>query len=174
MSKAREISDLLKGVDVDGDLSVSGTITSPAVPAWRLEIQGAAVNATGNYDTLLSTARDAAGTDHRRFIQGDASTTTDNKKVLIGTTGIYHISANLRADGIGTGYAIMFLTNNGSTTSDAYLINGNPSSNYEGFAMSHTMHLTAGDEVSIRIFSSSDTSWSVVGSSSFFSGHLVG
>ena len=174
MSKARELSDLLKGVDVDGDLSVSGTITSPAVPAWRLEIQGAAVNATGNYETVLTTSRDAAGTDHRRFIQGDASTTTDNKKVLIGTTGVYHISANLRVDGVGSGYLLMFLLNNLGTSGDAYLIDGNPAGNYEGFAMSHTMHLTAGDEISIRIFNSSDTSWSIVGGSSFLSGHLVG
>ena len=174
MSKARELSDLLKGVDVDGDLSVSGTITSPAVPAWRLEIQGAAVNATGNYETVLTTSRDAAGTDHRRFIQGDASTTTDNKKVLIGTTGVYHISANLRVDGVGSGYLLMFLMNNLSTTGDAYLIDGNPAGNYEGFAMSHTMHLTAGDEISIRIFNSSDTSWSIVGGAGYLSGHLVG
>ena len=171
---ATKLSTTSTGLNATGNLAVSGTITSPAVPAWRLEIQGAAVNATGNYETVLTTARDAAGTDHRRFIQGDASTTTDNKKVLIGTTGVYHISANLRVDGVGSGYLLMFLLNNLSTSGDAYLIDGNPAGNYEGFAMSHTMHLTAGDEISIRIFNSSDTSWSIVGGSSFFSGHLVG
>ena len=152
----------------------NGVVTQPVVPAFRLEFDGQSFTSSGTKDLLLDTAVDSAGTNNRRFLQGGMAITSGNASVTVPVTGIYQINANCRVDGIGTGYAIMHLKHNNSGTNEAYDIAGTPSTAYEGFALTATLYMEANDTVSCDIYANADTSWSIVASSGYFSGHLVG
>ena len=152
----------------------SGRVTQPVVPAFRLEVDGQSFTSSGTKDVLLDTTVDSAGTNGRRFMQGGIALANSNSRVSVPVTGVYQFNINCRVDGVGTGYLVFYLKHNDSSTSDSYHIEGTPSTSYQGVNLSTVFYLQAGDTVGSEIFVNSDTSWSIVASAGFFSGHLIG
>ena len=94
--------------------------------------------------------------------------------------GVYHFDYNARLDNVGSGFIIIALAHNNTSTAplgsalygSTYVINGSPPSNYDSLTTATTIELSADDKVVPWAYSA-DTSWSISTSSSF-SGFLIG
>lgn len=152
------------------EIDSSGRVLMPVKPSWRLGMtSNQAETATGAYDVEF----DVTSASDFCFLKGGC--TLSSGVVTLPVAGVYHISANIRFDGIGSGYIISYILRNNETSArkKVYAITDNPAAAYESLNSSETMEFAAGDNVRVQVYVESDTSWSI-NNNSTFSGHLIG
>eukprot|EP00930_Biecheleria_cincta_P056248 TRINITY_DN423_c1_g3_i1.p1 TRINITY_DN423_c1_g3~~TRINITY_DN423_c1_g3_i1.p1 ORF type:complete len:2561 (-),score=411.03 TRINITY_DN423_c1_g3_i1:97-7755(-) len=93
------------------------------------------------------------------------------------TTGYYHVSCNLRLDDAKGGYfrGVIAVDGSADINNGLHSINGNPSNGkpYYTINVAGDIYLTAGQYVSVFVYSSSDTNW-YVDSESGFAAYFIG
>lgn len=152
------------------EIDSSGRVLMPVKPSWRLGMSSSQSETTnGAHDVEF----DISSSDSFCHLKGGC--TLSSGVVTLPVAGVYHISANIRFDGIGSGYIISYILRNNNTDlrKKVYAITDNPAAAYESLNSSETMEFNAGDNVRIQVYVESDTSWNINGNSTF-SGHLVG
>ena len=151
----------------------SGRILQPTKPAFRIARSGSSAQTTVGgigvicpFDVISSNAQNC-------FNQGGF--TFSGGVVTVPVDGVYQLNANLRVDGIGSGYLVGRITINGDTTgqSETYAITGDPAADYISFNMSECFKLETGDTIEFRIATQNDNSWEFA-SASTASGYLIG
>lgn len=153
------------------NISSSGIVTQPEVPAWRLGLTtGQAETTSGGVGQLVNWNET---TSANCFIQGDLQ--YNSGIITVQTAGVYMIHANVRIDNIGSGYVItrILINDNSTGNTETYSIVGSPSTAYHSVNATDCYKLVANDTIRIRVAASADTSWEI-GQQSTFSGHLVG
>lgn len=88
--------------------------------------------------------------------------------------GVYSFHANVRVDGVGSGYIRVLISKNGSQDpNDAVTsIQGSLATNYDSIVCGGTMIMKAGDYVTLSIYSSADNAYSIYTDSSFGGAYL--
>jgi len=160
------------GTNTAMTIDSNGTVLMPQKPAWRLGLTPAQVEtSTGAHDILFNIT-----TGENCFVQGDLTYTPATGILEVGVAGVYQINTVVRLDDVGSGYLVLriVINNDLAGASETYSIEGSPSTSYQTMTASDTFKLSVGDDVKITIHSSLDTSWSIAGSTAFFSGFLVG
>jgi len=148
----------------------SGRVLMPVKPSWRLGLSSVqAETASGAFDVEFDV------TSASDFCHLEGGCTLSSGVITLPVAGLYHISANIRFDGIGSGYIISYILRNNSTAvhRKVYAITDNPAAAYESLNSSETMKFDAGDNVRVQVYVEADTSWNI-NNNSTFSGHLVG
>lgn len=153
------------------NISSSGIVTQPEVPAWRLGLTtGQTETTVGGVGQLVNWTNT---TSDNCFIQGDLQYSSGI--ITVQTAGVYMIHANVRIDNIGSGYVItrILINDNSTDNAETYSIVGTPSTNYHNINATDCYKLVANDTIRIRVAASADTNWDIAQQSTF-SGHLVG
>ena len=148
----------------------SGRVLKPQVPAFMLSLtSGQALTASNSWTTVSN----MVDSDTNCFTQGGMSLSSG--VITVPVAGVYHFSADIRVDGIGSSYFWVMIAKNDSTTVGVNhnFLNGSPDVNYDTFSMSGAYQMSANDTVRVKVYSGSDTSYTVQ-SHSHFSGFLVG
>ena len=151
----------------------SGRILQPAKPAFRIARSGNSAQTTAGGIGVICPFDVISDTSQNCFNQGGF--TFSGGVVTVPVDGVYQLNANLRVDGIGSGYLVGRITINASTTNQAetYAITGDPAADYQSFNMSECFKLETGDTIEFRIATQNDTSWTFAGASTA-SGYLIG
>ena len=151
----------------------TGRVLQPAKPAFRIARSGSSAADTAGgigvicpFDVISSNAQNC-------FNQGGF--TFSGGVVTVPVDGVYQLNANLRVDGVGTGYLLARITINGSTTgqSETYAITGDPAADFQSFNLAECFKLETGDTIEFRIASQNDSSWDFAGACTA-SGYLIG
>jgi hypothetical protein len=142
----------------------------PVVPAWRVSITANQSVTAAGYTTVELDQTDTENC----FLNGGV--TVSSYKIVVPVSGIYAVNAYARIDGIGSGYVQCNISLNDvdSNSNDSYTIDGTPPSNYITLHTSDLFSATANDTFTFRVFTSADTSYSLVEVGTIFAGHLVG
>ena len=148
-------------------INSSGVVNRSVIPAWRVslssqESRSATTEAVIQFDET---------SNNFYFLQGGC--TLGSGAITVPVAGIYHASANVRVDSIGSGFVVVRIRVNGTNAGSTYTIYGTGSTLYDSFTPSDTFSLSANDTLEVTAYASVDTSWTVHGVSSF-SGHLGG
>jgi len=137
--------------DLNSDLSESSTATFVEITGWRTSGVNTLFNNTSDFNT--STGRFTAQRN-----------------------GFYFFSAQIRIDGVGSGYARIVLGKNGSLDINGgfHAIANSAATNgqYLTLNVSGVMKLASGDYVSVFALSQSDNSWSIQKESGF-NGYMI-
>jgi len=150
----------------------SGRVTQPAKPAFRAFLSSNISN--GNYTSAA--ASDFVFDSESYDIGGNYN--TSNGKFTAPIAGLYHFNANMYGSGFGSGvaWASVYIFVNGTQVSRT--INDPEGGNYAFPQITDNLQLTAGQEVTIRLGVSGDTTVTLSGSSdgsiTNFSGFLIG
>ena len=138
--------------DLDGTLVLSGAGNFFKVPTWR--------------------TADAVATNlHDNGNNFDESTGAFTAPV----NGFYFFSAQIRFDGINSGFFRLLIGIEGGLTLDNGLhaiSQGDASTNFHTLSVSGVLKLSVGDKVHVNVTSSADTDWSLQ-TESGFSGYLI-
>ena len=165
VDKIRANGSTTDGLTIDS----SGRVFLPQVPSWRVSMTGdQSITTTGS--SIIEW--DNTSTQNC-FLQGGI--TLSSYQVVVPVAGVYQCNFNVRVDGIGSGYVLVQLIrqNTVANSSETYVINGNPPTNYISLTGSEVYNLDASDNMKVTVYSSGDSSFSVTANSTF-SGHLVG
>jgi len=147
----------------------SGRVFLPQVPSWRVSL-------TSN-QSITTTGRSIIEWNNTStencFLQGGI--TLSSYQVVVPVAGVYQCNFNVRVDGIGSGYVIVQMIRQNTTTnsSETYVIDGDPPTDYVTLTGSDVYNLDANDNMKVTVYSSADSSFSVLANSTY-SGHLVG
>jgi len=150
----------------------SGRVSTPARPAFR-----AFLNAnTGNVNYTSAASSDFVFGHESYDIGGNYN--TSNGKFTAPIAGLYHFTANIYGTGFGSGttWASVYIFVDATQVSRT--INDPQGGAYAFPQITDNLQLTAGQEVTIRLGVSGDTTVNVSGSSdgsiTNFSGFLIG
>jgi len=176
MSSILKVSEIQDPTNGNTALSIdsNGVIVRSVVPAWRATAIHDDRTSGTTAPVTWSTATDT--NDNRRYRLGGVTlggSSPDNHEFTVPVTGLYQLNVNMRLDEIGTGYVIVYLRVNDSTVSDAYSIEGQPSSSYQTMTICEVYYMEANDQVSVWVGTSADSSFEIDANSTF-SGVLVG
>ena len=155
------------GTNTAMTINSDGVVNRSVLPAWRIRL----ANAESRTATTQLVIGFAETTTNDCFLQGGC--TLSSGTITVPVTGIYHVTANVRVDNIGSGFVTVRIRKNAENVGATYTIFGTASTLYQTYTPSETWSLSANDTIQVTASSSADTSWSVSGTSSF-SGHLVG
>ena len=144
----------------------SGRVTKPQTPAWRVSLSSNE-SRTATTEAVIQFDQ----TSNNYFLQGGC--TLASGIITVPVAGIYHASANIRVDSIGSGYVVVRIRKNGINTAAAYTIYGTGSTLYDSFTPSDMFSLSANDTLEVVALTSLDSSWTINQNSSF-SGYLIG
>lgn len=150
----------------------SGRVLTPARPAFRAFLS----SNTGNVDYTSAAASDFVFNSESYDIGGNYN--TSNGKFTAPIAGIYHFNANMYGTGFGSGvtWASVYIFVNGVQTTRT--INDPEGGAYAFPQITDNLQLTAGQEVTIRLGVSGDSTVNVSGSGdgsiTNFSGFLIG
>ena len=150
----------------------SGRILTPTRPAFRAFLS----SNTGNVDYTSAAASDFVFDSESYDIGGNYN--TSNGKFTAPIAGLYHFTANMYGTGFGSGvtWASVYIFVNGTQVSRT--INDPEGGAYAFPQITDNLQLTAGQEVTIRLGVSGDSTVNVSGSSdgsiTNFSGFLIG
>lgn len=147
----------------------TGRVFLPQVPSWRVSLTAAqSVTAAGNSIIQWNNT-----STENCFVQGGI--TISSYQVVVPVAGVYQCNFNVRLDGIGSGYVIiqMVRQNTTSGSSETYHIDGDPPTDYVSFAGADVYNLDANDNMKVTVYTSADAAYTIQ-SNSTFSGHLVG
>ena len=147
-------------------INSSGVVNRSVIPAWRVSLSS---NESRTATTEAVIQFDE--TSNNYFLQGGC--TLASGAITVPVAGIYHASANIRVDNIGSGFVVVRIRKNGSNTAATYTIYGIGSTLYDTFTPSDTFSLSANDTLEVTAYTSLDTSWAINQNSSF-SGYLIG
>ncbi len=150
----------------------SGRVTQPTKPAWRIGRGSSVTVSNGQAANTVINFNLTSDTTRRFFTQG---VTVSSGVVTVPVSGLYHVGAAVRLDGIGSGYSLMAIRVNNDTdsTTGTYNIKGNPDTNYFTLTEATVFDLNANDEVKVYYYVQSDTSFNL-NLRSYFWGYLVG
>ena len=155
------------GTNTAMTINSDGVVNRSVLPAWRVSLS--------THETRTATSEAVIQFDETSnnfyFLQGGC--TLSSGAITVPVAGIYHTIANVRVDGIGSGFVVVRIKVNGTNAGSSYTIYGTGSTLYDSFTPSDTFSLSANDTLEVTAYASVDTSWTVHGVSSF-SGHLVG
>jgi hypothetical protein len=150
----------------------SGRILTPARPSWRVGINGSQSMTQGSNNIEIINFTQSTGT--LQHLEGGC--TLSGGKITVPVAGVYHASAIMRMDSLTANtYHEMHIrheTTSGTQTEIAYVISGNPATNYENATASVTVKMEANEKLLVSCFSA-DSSYTVSASANF-SGFLVG
>ncbi|QDP57944.1 MAG: hypothetical protein Unbinned2189contig1000_29 [Prokaryotic dsDNA virus sp.] len=148
-------------------INSNGVVNRSVIPAWRISLASS--------ESRTATTQNVIGFDETTgndfFLQGGC--TLSSGTITVPVTGIYHVTANIRVDSIGSGFVTVRMRKNAQNAGATYTIYGTASVLYQTYTPSETFSLSANDTIQVTASSSVDTAWTVNGTSSF-SGHLVG
>ena len=147
-------------------INSSGVVNRSVIPAWRVSLSSNE-SRTATTEAVIQFDQ----TSNSYFLQGGC--TLASGAITVPVAGIYHASANIRVDSIGSGYVVVRIRKNGSNTAAAYTIYGTGSTLYDSFTPSDTFSLSANDTLEVVALTSLDTAWTINQNSSF-SGYLIG
>lgn len=148
-------------------INSNGVVNRSVIPAWRISL----ASSEGRAATTQSVIGFDETTGNDFFLQGGC--TLSSGTITVPVTGIYHVTANIRVDSIGSGFVTVRIRKNAQNAGSTYTIYGTASVLYQTYTPSETFSLSANDTIQVTASSSIDTAWTVNGTSSF-SGHLVG
>ena len=148
----------------------SGRVLQPNKPSFLCRPSGSMSQVTAGWRTL-----DFATVDH-----DIGSNLHADGYFVAPVDGVYHFDYNARLDSVASGFVIIALAHNNTSTaplgsalySSTYFIIGSPNSSYDSLTTATTIELNANDKVVPWAYSA-DTTWSISTSSSF-SGFLIG
>ena len=147
-------------------INSSGVVNRSVIPAWRVSLSSNE-SRTATTEAVIQFDQ----TSNSYFLQGGC--TLASGAITVPVAGIYHASANIRVDSIGSGYVVVRIRKNGSNTAAAYTIYGTGSTLYDSFTPSDMFSLSANDTLEVVALTSLDSSWTINKNSSF-SGYLIG
>lgn len=147
-------------------INSSGVVNRSVIPAWRVSLSSNE-SRTATTEAVIQFDQ----TSNSYFLQGGC--TLASGAITVPVAGIYHASANIRVDSIGSGYVVVRIRKNGSNTAAAYTIYGTGSTLYDSFTPSDMFSLSANDTLEVVALTSLDTAWTINQNSSF-SGYLIG
>ena len=87
--------------------------------------------------------------------------------------GIYQINTSCRINSVSANYIELYIKVNNNDDTYAYHIEGDPYSSYHSLSVSEIFSLSANDNVRIRLYPGSDSSWTLHQLSNF-SGVMIG
>lgn len=147
-------------------INSSGVVNRSVIPAWRVSLSSNE-SRTATTEAVIQFDQ----TSNSYFLQGGC--TLASGAITVPVAGIYHASANIRVDSIGSGYVVVRIRKNGINTAAAYTIYGTGSTLYDSFTPSDMFSLSANDTLEVVALTSLDSSWTINKNSSF-SGYLIG
>ena len=151
----------------------SGRIITPARPAFstRVDVDQSFTTASTWHTVDFNTG----STSYPWMTYAKGGATVTNGVFTVSLAGLYSFSARLRVDSVGSGYLWSILSVNNSTAPNVLIndLDGIPASNYTTMKLDGVYDLSVGDTVSVKLFSSSDTSFEVENYSSF-QGYFLG
>lgn len=142
----------------------SGRVTTPYQPAFFATLSSNASNLTNNVNYKLQA-------DSTTFNTGNHYSTS-TYMFTAPVAGVYQFNANVRCDGVGSGYHVARFYKNSSLYTGSYSISEDTGS-YNTLSLSSAIKLAANDTVALYVYISADTDWKMDNQSSF-SGFLVG
>lgn len=147
----------------------NGVVTRSALPAFMVSLTGDQ-NFTSSGTWLDITFVD---TQTNSFVQGEM--TLSSGVITVPVTGVYHFSANIRIDSVGSGFLWTQISKNDSEDNDIQhgCIDGSPDANYESLIQSGIYQMNANDTIRVKVFAYTDSAFHVA-RQSHFSGFLVG
>ena len=155
------------GTNTAMTINSNGVVNRSVIPAWRISLASS--------ESRTATTQNVIGFDETTgndfFLQGGC--TLSSGTITVPVTGIYHVTANIRVDSIGSGFVTVRIRKNAQNAGATYTIYGTASVLYQTYTPSETFSLSANDTIQVTASSSVDTAWTVNGTSTF-SGHLVG
>ena len=150
----------------------SGRVLFPARPSWRVGINGNQSTTQGSNGIEVINFTETTGTLQHL----DGGCTLSGGKITVPIAGVYHANAIMRMDSVTANtYHEMHIrheTTGGTQTEIAYVISGNPATNYENATASVTVKMAANEKLLVSCFSA-DSSYTIAASANF-SGFLVG
>jgi|11BtaG_2_1085332.scaffolds.fasta_scaffold69223_2 hypothetical protein len=151
----------------------TGRVLQPTKPAFRIARSSSSAQTTAGGTGIICPFDVISDDSQNCFNQGGF--TFSGGVVTVPVDGLYQLNANLRVDGVGSGYLIARIMINGSSSSqsETYGITGDPAADYESFNMSECFKLEAADTIEFRIASQNDSSWEFAAASTA-SGYLIG
>ena len=168
VDKIRATGSTTDGLTVDS----SGRVLTPGRPSWRVGLSGNQSMTQGSGGIEVINFTQSTGTLQHL----DGGCTLSSGKITVPIAGVYHASAALRVDELTANtYHEMHIrheTTGGTQTEIAYVISGNPATNYENATASVTVKMAANEKLLVSCFSA-DSSYTVAANASF-SGFLVG
>ena len=153
-------------------IDTSGRVSLPLVPAFRVSLTSdQSITSTGDVDIVWNEG--TASESDNSFTQGGFSWSSG--VVTVPLTGVYSFSVICRADSVGSGYLVgkIVKNNDSSGNREAYIIDGDPPTDYTTLTGSTVFKCTANDNIRFIIGSSADSSYKVT-NHSVFSGHFIG
>ncbi|MBW1294134.1 C1q-like domain-containing protein [Aquimarina litoralis] len=176
------ISDGSGGSQWTSNVSAA-TVTTPALtitglPAFAADLDGTKVlSGAGSFNNLSGWRTSDASLPKNLFDNGNHFNETTGE-FTAPVDGFYQFNAQVRFDGVSTGYIRLLFGVNGTTS----LNNGlhaieeaegaAEGIDYHTLNVSGVMKLNANDKVTVIIYTSSDTSWSI-NDESGFNGYLI-
>jgi hypothetical protein len=152
------------------NIDSSGYVTRPNVPSFRSSLSTQNITASATHTTILWNYYSAASQN----LFNNGFTVTDGK-FYPPVAGLYIVHCVLRVDLIGSGYITLTVRKNDSTSGSAesYSIVQSPNGTYD-FISGHLMaEMTTSDYFNASVYTSSDTNWNVVSTSTFM-GYMIG
>lgn len=153
------------GLTIDSN----GVVSKSVVLAWRVGLSSDDLRTITTKATVPWDKTDIENC----FLSGGV--TISSGVITVPKSGLYQINANLRVDGVGSGYVIakIVINSNDSGSRETYIIEGSPPSNYTTINGHDVFELAASDTVHVEVSTSADTSWDIQQNSSF-SGVMIG
>ena len=153
------------GIEIDSN----GVVTRSTLPSFMVTLTGDQ-NFTSNATWLDITF---VGSETTNFVQGGM--TLASGVITVPVTGVYHFSANIRIDGVGSGYIWTQISKNNSidSTYQHNYIDGSPDGSYQSLSQSGLYQMDANDTIRVKVYASSDGAFHAA-KQSHFSGFLVG
>ena len=166
VDKIRANGSTTDGLTIDS----TGRVLQPKKPSFLCRPSAAMAQNTAGWRTL-----DFATVDH-----DIGSNLHADGYFVAPVDGVYHFDYNVRMDNVGSGFVIIALAHNNTSTAplgsalynSTYYLIGSPNSSYDSLIAATTIELSANDKVVPWAYAA-DTAWQISTVSSF-SGFLVG
>ena len=148
----------------------NGVVTKSTIPAFMISLTG---DQSFTSSTTWHTISNMTDNQTNAFLQGGM--TLSSGVVTVPVAGLYHFSANIRVDDVGSGYLWTQISKNNSndTVYQHSSINGSPDGSYIQCVQSGLYQMDANDTVRIKVYASGDSSFHAA-NQSHFSGFLIG